>query len=174
MIVTTTPSVEGRRIVGYQGLVTGESILGANLFRDLFASVRDIVGGRSGAYEKAPEAPAGRVQRDAGGSQGLGADAVVGVDLDYEVLGKDGQHADGDGERHGREARLTVGLGRPTSYALRQAGSWGRADDGNCSGSTGEGGRPPGDAARRSRRSCCGSPAGRSTTPTICGRRATS
>jgi uncharacterized protein YbjQ (UPF0145 family) len=91
MIVTTTPSVEGRRIVGYQGLVTGESILGANLFRDLFASVRDIVGGRSGAYEKVLKSARETAIREMTEEAGeLGADAVVGVDLDYEILGKEG------------------------------------------------------------------------------------
>ena len=90
MIVTTTHSVEGRRIVGYQGLVTGESILGANIFRDLFASVRDIVGGRSGAYERVlKSARETAVQEMIEEAQEKGADAVVGVDLDYEVLGKE-------------------------------------------------------------------------------------
>ncbi len=90
MIVTTTPSVEGRRIVAYHGIVTGEAILGANVFRDLFAGIRDIVGGRSGAYEKslkeARETALDEMQAEAAR---LGADAVIGVDLDYEVVGKD-------------------------------------------------------------------------------------
>jgi uncharacterized protein YbjQ (UPF0145 family) len=91
MIVTTTPSVEGRGIVEYKGLVTGEAILGANVFRDLFASIRDFVGGRAGAYERVL-----RQARDAAVSEMTeeakerGADAVVGVDLDYEVIGKEG------------------------------------------------------------------------------------
>ncbi len=88
MILTTTPAVEGRRIVQYLGIVTGEAILGANLFRDLFAGIRDIVGGRSGAYEKelrrAREEAFGELREAA---QRLGANAVVGVDIDYEVLG---------------------------------------------------------------------------------------
>ncbi|MDW3204945.1 MAG: heavy metal-binding domain-containing protein [Alphaproteobacteria bacterium] len=90
MIVTTTDSVEGRQITGYKGIVSGEAIIGANIFRDLFASVRDIVGGRSGSYEKvlrdAKEAALEDLERQA---QDLGADAVVAVDLDYEVLGKE-------------------------------------------------------------------------------------
>jgi uncharacterized protein YbjQ (UPF0145 family) len=91
MIVTTTPTIEGSRIVEYFGVVAGEAIVGANIFRDLFASVTDIVGGRSGAYEDAlrgaRETALQELQqaaRDAGGN------AVVGVDLDYEVIGKSG------------------------------------------------------------------------------------
>ncbi|MEZ5883722.1 MAG: heavy metal-binding domain-containing protein [Paracoccaceae bacterium] len=87
MIVTTTPSVEGRAITAYHGIVTGEAILGANIFRDLFAQVRDIVGGRSGAYEaelgKARRTALAEMQDEA---LRLGANAVVGVDLDYEVI----------------------------------------------------------------------------------------
>lgn len=87
MIVTTTPSIEGRPITGYLGIVTGEAILGANIFRDLFAGIRDIVGGRSGAYEqelaKARKTALREMEEVAAG---LGAHAVVGVDLDYEVI----------------------------------------------------------------------------------------
>ncbi|WP_028030601.1 heavy metal-binding domain-containing protein [Gemmobacter nectariphilus] len=87
MIVTTTPTVEGRPAREYLGIVTGEAILGANIFRDLFASVRDIVGGRAGAYEqelgKARRTALAEMQDEA---RRLGADAVVGVDLDYEVI----------------------------------------------------------------------------------------
>jgi uncharacterized protein YbjQ (UPF0145 family) len=87
MIVTTTPSVEGRAIGAYLGIVAGEAILGANIFRDLFAGIRDIVGGRSAAYEqelaKARKSALAELQQAA---QALGADAVVGVDLDYEVI----------------------------------------------------------------------------------------
>lgn len=87
MIVTTTPTVEGRPARDYLGIVTGEAILGANIFRDLFASVRDIVGGRSAAYEqelgKARRTALAEMQDEA---RRLGADAVVGVDLDYEVI----------------------------------------------------------------------------------------
>jgi uncharacterized protein YbjQ (UPF0145 family) len=88
MILTTTPTIEGRRISEYKGIVTGEAILGANLVRDLFASVRDIVGGRSGSYEKELQRAreiALDEMRDA--ARRLGANAIVGIDLDYEVLG---------------------------------------------------------------------------------------
>lgn len=87
MIVTTTPSVEGKKIVGYKGVVVGEAILGANIFRDVFAQITDIVGGRSGAYEKslqeARETALYELQERAAQA---GGNAVVGVDLDYEVI----------------------------------------------------------------------------------------
>ena len=87
MIVTTTPSIEGRRIARYHGIVTGEAILGANIFRDLFAQVRDIVGGRSAAYEqelgRARETALREMEERAAIA---GANAIVGVDLDYEVI----------------------------------------------------------------------------------------
>ena len=90
MIVTTTSGVDGRRIAEYCGIVTGEAILGANVFRDLFAGIRDIVGGRSGAYEKAlreaRETALAEMEQEA---SRLGGDAIIGVDLDYEVVGKD-------------------------------------------------------------------------------------
>jgi uncharacterized protein YbjQ (UPF0145 family) len=89
MIVTTTPQVDGRRITRYCGIVAGEAILGANLFKDLFAGIRDLVGGRSAVYERelqrARDIALQELQERA---QALGADAVVGVDLDYEVLGQ--------------------------------------------------------------------------------------
>ena len=89
MIQTTTPSVEGRTISEYLGVVTGEAILGANIFKDLFAGVRDIVGGRSGAYEeelrKAREIAMAELAAEAASR---GADAVVGIDLDYETVGQ--------------------------------------------------------------------------------------
>jgi uncharacterized protein YbjQ (UPF0145 family) len=91
MISTTTPSLDGYRIREYKGIVTGEAILGANLFKDLFAGIRDLVGGRSGAYEE-ELAKARRIaleeMEDA--ASRLGANAVVGVDLDYEVIGQNG------------------------------------------------------------------------------------
>jgi uncharacterized protein YbjQ (UPF0145 family) len=91
MIVTTTPSVEDKKITNYLGIVTGEAIMGANIFRDLFAGVRDIIGGRSGAYEeelgRAREIALQEMQDEA---QKRGANAVIGVDLDYEVLGANG------------------------------------------------------------------------------------
>lgn len=87
MIVVTTPSLEGRRITRYIGLVSGEAILGANIFRDLFAGIRDIVGGRSAAYEqelrKAKQLAIDEMQDQA---QRLGGNAIVGVDLDYETI----------------------------------------------------------------------------------------
>jgi uncharacterized protein YbjQ (UPF0145 family) len=87
MLVVTTPSLEGRVISQYLGLVSGEAILGANIFRDLFAGIRDIVGGRSAAYEeelrKAKDIALGEMQEEAAR---LGGNAVVGVDLDYETI----------------------------------------------------------------------------------------
>lgn len=91
MIVTTTPDVEGRQVSQYLGLVSGEAILGANVFRDFFASVRDVVGGRSGAYERVlKNARDQALEELVDEAKSRGADAVVGVDLDYEVIGKDG------------------------------------------------------------------------------------
>ena len=92
MTMTTTPSIDGGRIREYLGVVTGEAIMGAHLFKDLFAGIRDIVGGRSAAYEqeltKAREIALQEIQESA---QRLGANAVVGIDLDYEVLAKLGE-----------------------------------------------------------------------------------
>lgn len=89
MIVTTTPNVDGRSVERYLGIVTGEAILGANLFRDLFANIRDLVGGRSAAYEKElANARNIAIQEMTAQAQQMGANAVVGVDLDYEVLGQ--------------------------------------------------------------------------------------
>ncbi|MEG3001783.1 MAG: heavy metal-binding domain-containing protein [Comamonas sp.] len=89
MIVTTTPSIEGKTITKYCGVVAGEAILGANMFKDMFAGIRDLVGGRSATYErelqKAREIALKELQERA---TDLGANAVVGVDLDYEVLGQ--------------------------------------------------------------------------------------
>ena len=88
VLVTTTPSFEGRRIVAYKGLVSGDAILGANMFRDFFAGIRDILGGRSGAYEKVLRSAKSEALGDmTEQARELGANAVVGVDLDYEVLG---------------------------------------------------------------------------------------
>lgn len=91
MLVTTTNNVEGHQVIEYHGLVTGQAIYGANVFRDLFASIRDFVGGRAGAYEKVlrdgrDNAVADMVEE----ARQLGANAVIGVDLDYETVGKDG------------------------------------------------------------------------------------
>ena len=88
MILTKTPSIENRSIASYLGIVTGEAIVGANIFRDLFANIRDIVGGRSGAYEQELERARQLALDDLqSAAQRVGADAVVGIDLDYEVLG---------------------------------------------------------------------------------------
>jgi uncharacterized protein YbjQ (UPF0145 family) len=90
VIVTTTPDIEGRPVTAYLGLVTGEAILGANVFRDFFASVRDVVGGRAGAYERVlRSARDSAIEELVDEARSRGADAVVGVDLDYEVLGKE-------------------------------------------------------------------------------------
>jgi uncharacterized protein YbjQ (UPF0145 family) len=89
MLLTTTPNIEGKRIVRYAGIVTGEAIIGANMISDFFAKVRDIVGGRAGAYEGAL-ADARRIAMEdmEQAARKLGANAVVGIDLDYEVLGQ--------------------------------------------------------------------------------------
>ncbi len=87
MIVTTTPSIEGKSITGYHGVVVGEAILGANIFRDVFASITDIVGGRSAAYEQSlGEARETAIRELEERAAAKGANAVVGVDLDYEVI----------------------------------------------------------------------------------------
>ena len=90
MITTTTPSVEGRRITRYCGIVAGEAILGANVIKDFFAGIRDIVGGRSGLYERElQKARTLAMEELEERAQALGANAVVGIDLDYEVLGQE-------------------------------------------------------------------------------------
>lgn len=91
MILSTTTAIEGRPVREYLGIVTGEVIVGANIFKDLFASVRDIVGGRSGSYESTlRDARKTALDEIAQEARALGADAVIGVDLDYEVLGQGG------------------------------------------------------------------------------------
>lgn len=91
MLLTTTPTVEGKRIVRYYGIVSGETIIGANVFRDLFASIRDIVGGRSGSYEEVlREAKDTALSEMQANAQQMGANAVIGVDLDYETVGSSG------------------------------------------------------------------------------------
>ena len=91
MIQSTTPSIEGKTITQYYGVVTGEAILGANIFKDLFASIRDIVGGRSAAYEeelqKARAIAFAEMQQQA---TERGANAIVGIDIDYETVGSQG------------------------------------------------------------------------------------
>jgi uncharacterized protein YbjQ (UPF0145 family) len=91
MIISTTATIEGKPAREYLGIVTGEVIVGANIFKDLFASVRDIVGGRSGAYESSlRDARKTALSEMAEEARALGADAVIGVDLDYEVIGQGG------------------------------------------------------------------------------------
>lgn len=90
MQLTTTPNIEGKRVTKYLGIVAGEAILGANLFKDLFAGIRDLVGGRSATYEKelqrARDIALEELRQRA---QDLGANAVVGIDIDYEIMGKE-------------------------------------------------------------------------------------
>ena len=91
MLITTTHELDGYVIREYRGIVMGEAIIGANIFRDLLASIRDIVGGRSGAYENAlREARETALREMETEARSLGADAVIGVDLDYETIGNQG------------------------------------------------------------------------------------
>ena len=91
MILSTTPTIEGRPATKYHGVVTGEAILGANIFRDLFAGIRDIVGGRSGSYERIlADARKQAIEELQAEAATLGANAVVAIDLDYEVIGPNG------------------------------------------------------------------------------------
>ena len=91
MIVTTTAVVEGKPVRDYLGIVTGEVIVGANLFRDMFAAITDIVGGRAGKYEEVlARARHEAIEEMTEQARQLGANAVIGVDLDYEVLGQNG------------------------------------------------------------------------------------
>ncbi len=88
MLVTTTDSLEGKKIVKYLGLVTGEAIMGANIFKDLFAGIRDIVGGRAAAYERELERAKNlAIEEMIERANQLGGNAVIGVDLDYETVG---------------------------------------------------------------------------------------
>ena len=91
MILSTTPSLENKPAKEYLGIVSGETIIGANVFKDFFASIRDIVGGRSGSYEKVlREAKEIAIKEMTERAQKLGADAIVGIDLDYETVGGSG------------------------------------------------------------------------------------
>ena len=88
MLLSTTPTLEGRPIRQYHGVVSGDAIIGVNIFRDLFARVRDIIGGRAAGYEKAlQEAKAAALTDMADEAREKGANAVVGIDLDYETVG---------------------------------------------------------------------------------------
>ena len=89
MLVSTTPTVEGKKIVKYLGLVSGEAIMGANVFKDLFAGIRDIVGGRAAAYEKElRKAKKIAINEMIEEAKKLGANAILSVDLDYETIGQ--------------------------------------------------------------------------------------
>ena len=91
MLFTTTNTVEGKRVGHYYGVVSGETIIGANIFRDFFASIRDIVGGRSSSYEQVlREAKATALKELQDEAAALGANAVIGIDLDYETVGGNG------------------------------------------------------------------------------------
>ena len=91
MILSTTNTLENRTVTEYLGVVTGETIIGANIFKDIFAGIRDIVGGRSGSYERVlSQARENALSEMAAKASELGADAVIGIDLDYETLGANG------------------------------------------------------------------------------------
>ena len=89
MILSTTPQIEGRPVREYKGVVTGETIIGANIFKDLFAGIRDIVGGRSSSYEKVlREAKDTSMREMMERAQAMGANAILGIDIDYETIGE--------------------------------------------------------------------------------------
>lgn len=89
MLIVTTDSVEGRRVAEYLGVVSGDAIVGANFIRDFFANIRDVIGGRAGGYEKALRgAKEGAIEDMIADAQDMGANAVIGVDLDYEAVGE--------------------------------------------------------------------------------------
>ena len=91
MILSTTPTIEGHTIREYKGVVTGETIIGANIFKDIFAGIRDIVGGRSASYESVlREAKDTSLKEMMLRAQSLGANAIVGIDIDYETIGANG------------------------------------------------------------------------------------
>ena len=133
MIISTTPTLEGRTIAEYRGLVAGEAILGANIFKDLFAGIRDIVGGRSGAYEQElVKARTIAIEEMTVAASALGADAVVGVDLDYETVGQGGSMLMVTAS--GTAVRLGCGDRAGVSASARQAGLEARIE--NISGSS--------------------------------------
>lgn len=91
MILTTTPQIEGHTIREYKGIVTGETIIGANFVKDFFAGIRDVIGGRSGSYEKVLiEVKETSMKEMTERAQSLGANAIVGIDIDYETIGQNG------------------------------------------------------------------------------------
>lgn len=90
MIVTTTDSIEGKRVTAYLGICSGEAVIGANVFKDFFAGIRDVVGGRSGSYEKVLlEGKNNALEDMMAQAEAVNANAIIGVDIDYEVLGKE-------------------------------------------------------------------------------------
>lgn len=91
MLQTTTNTIEGKKIVQYYGIVSGETIIGANILKDFMAGIRDIIGGRSGSYEKVlREAKQSALEEMSAEAAKLGANAVIGIDLDYETVGSNG------------------------------------------------------------------------------------
>jgi uncharacterized protein YbjQ (UPF0145 family) len=93
MIITTTNTLDGYTIKDYKGVITGEAILGANIFKDIFASITNIIGGRSGAYEKSLQEARNIAMKElADQAISLGANAIIGVDVDYESIGTDGSN----------------------------------------------------------------------------------
>lgn len=91
MILTTTSTIEGYPVKNYLGVVTGETIIGANIFKDMFASIRDIIGGRSGSYEQVlREGKETALKEMSDRAAALGANAVIGIDIDYETVGQSG------------------------------------------------------------------------------------
>ncbi len=91
MLLTTTPSIEGKTIKEYKAIVTGETIIGANIFKDFLAGIRDVIGGRSGSYERVlREAKETSMSEMIQRAKQYGADAIIGIDIDYESLGKNG------------------------------------------------------------------------------------
>ena len=91
MILSTTPQIEGRPIREYKGVVTGETIIGANMFKDFFAGIRDIIGGRAGSYEKVlREGKDTSLNEMIERAQAMGANAILGIDIDYETIGTNG------------------------------------------------------------------------------------
>jgi uncharacterized protein YbjQ (UPF0145 family) len=91
MLISTTNNIEGHQVTQYHGVVTGEAIIGANLFKDIFASITDLVGGRSGSYERVlREAKDNALKELQYNAQSMGANAVIAIDLDYETIGQSG------------------------------------------------------------------------------------
>ena len=90
MLLSTTNSIEGKSITTYYGIVSGETIIGANIFKDIFAGIRDIIGGRSNSYKSTRQAKETALQEMSEQAQRMGANAVIGIDIDYETVGSSG------------------------------------------------------------------------------------